>query len=223
MGRIAVALAFVFLSAAGHAQSPIVMAAETHADSFTVMNLGGDPIVLDFLPMPASEVDHSVLGTFHTLPSLGYWKFHLPPEIAAFPLSFRVHQARCDGARCAGGATDLVPAPSSVRDIVIRDDGAALRKTVFDVAWDASGNVTYCVSANELPSVPFDMVLTDGIHSKTITVDGFSVNPGSQLVVVNPPPLVPPTDGILDPSVEVPGVLPTGGPWVVTQTFHSPF
>ena len=225
MGHLSTVLAFAFLGSApgvALAQAPLVLAAEGQPDRFTIMNLGADPILVDFLAMPASQVDHSVLGTTYTIPSLGYYKFHVPPSVAAGPLSFRVHQLGCTGLRCAGGATDAVPGSMSVREVVIRDDGGQLRKTVFDARWDAANNVSYAVSCNELSGQPLSLTLMNGGLSKTVTVSGFAVDPGNQLIVIGPPPLTSTTDLVPDPTFSPPGVFPEPPAWQTTPTLTTP-
>lgn len=225
MGHLSTVLAFAFLGSApavARAQAPIVLAAEGQPDRFTIMNLGAEPILVDFLAMLACEVDHSVIGTIYAIPSLGFYKFHVPPGVAAGSLSFRVHQLACEGIKCAGGATDAIPPSNSVREVVIRDDGGQLRKTVFTASWDAANNVSYAVSCNELAGQAFNFTLSNGALSKTVRVSGFAVDPGSQLIVIGPPPLTSTTDLVPDPTFSPPGVFPEPPAWQSTPTLTTP-
>jgi hypothetical protein len=188
------------------------------------MNLGEHPLLFDLVDMTAASVDHSVLGATYTAQPLGYYKFAIPPEVASQPLSIRIHEIRCDGLRCAGEATDVVPASEAARSILLRDDGTALRKTVVDAQWNLLNQVSWTVSCNQLPNEPLLLHLTDGLLSRTVTVSGTSVDdPNSLLIVVGHPPLVEPTAGILDPYVQPPSVHPTPPPWTDVHTFSSPY
>jgi len=206
----------------GVSASTIVVSAEAHVDSMTVMNLGADPILVDFVAQPAWEVDHSVLGTAYTIPSIGIFRWHIPATTAAGPLSFRVHELRCDGTtRCAGEATDIVP-PSGTRNVVVRDSNGELYKTVFDVTWDESDTDHYVVTENGLPAQTLSLVLTDGTNARTIQVDDTTVNPGDQTIVIGIPPLVSPAAGILDPFVQPPTVYPEVPMWAADSLFGDP-
>jgi hypothetical protein len=200
----------------------IVVSAEAHVDSMTVMNLGEESILVDFLAQPASQVDHSVLGTTYAIPSVSIFRWHIPSATASGPLSFRVHEMRCDGTtRCAGEATDIVPS-SGTRNVVVRDSNGTLYKTVFNISWDEDSHESYAVLENALPSQALSFVLTDGVAARTITISDNEVDPGNQTVVIGAPPLVSPQSGILDPFVHPPSVYPQVPIWGADSTFGDP-
>ncbi len=224
MSRLVIIVGTVLWGGSAVAQSPIVAVCEARSGSLAVMSLGDHPLLFDLVEMPAASVDHSLLGASYTAQPLGYYKFSLPPTLGCQALSIRFHEMRCDGIRCAGEATDIVPPSGGIRSVILRDDGTGIRKTVVDATWDLLNQVSWSVQCNQFPEEPAVLHLTDGVLSRTVTVSGTSVDdPDSQTIVVGAPPSVLPTAGYQDSCLQPPDVYPTPPPWTDVQTFVFPF